>query len=163
LFKSITIKITALLLLIFSVYYCAVYTRIKYNPKDIIASNSYLLTRWGIEKKWEIIHSRYDMNFKAIETITPYLRSLGISRNDTVISIPDPSPNITLYLMDQKGFTDFGFNDLKEEERIIHFIKLGAKYLIINNDSLNNKSYIRPFIQNKIGSYKNVNVYQVAN
>jgi hypothetical protein len=98
-----------------------------------------------------------------METITPYLRSLGISRYDTVISIPDPSPNITLYLMDQKGFTDFGFNNLKKEERLSHFILLGAEYLIINNDSITNEGIIKPYIQNKIGSYQNVHIYKLDN
>jgi hypothetical protein len=163
LFKSIFIKIVTFLVLCFNIYYCAVITRIKYYPNDTIADNSYFVSRWGIDKTWRIYHKKYNDNFKAIETITPYLRSLGISRNDMVISIPDQSPNISLYLMDQKGFTDFGFNNLKGEIRFSHFIALGAKYLIVNNDSLNKLTYIKPFIHKKIGNYKNVYIYDVKN
>ena len=36
--------------------------------------------------------------YKDLEDITPYLRSLGIERTDKVISLPDGSFNISLYL-----------------------------------------------------------------
>ena len=92
--------------------------------------------------------------------MTPYLRSLGISRNDRVISINDRSPNITLSLMDQKGVTDFG-KSIEDAEKIHQEIKKGAKYLIINNPDYYKKDFIQPFITHKIGTYMNIDIFDL--
>jgi hypothetical protein len=83
-----------------------------------------------------------------------------------VISIPDPSNNITLYLMNQPGFTDYGFTWYKDEKRVKHFISLGAKYLVLNDTSLiqkENFKYLKDFTSNPLIKYKNVVVYDLQN
>lgn len=49
----------------------------------------------------------YHFNGEAISadyyTVEPYLRSIGISRKDIVVSVPDKTPNLTLYLLNQPG------------------------------------------------------------
>lgn len=98
---------------------------------------------------------------KAFETITPYIRSLGIERTDKVISIHDESINISLYLMDQKGWTSFGVN--LDSISITQKINTGAKYLFINDPSLYDKAFIHPFIKKKIGTYENIDIYDLYN
>jgi len=100
---------------------------------------------------------------EALETITPYLRSLGIKRNDLVISIPDHSINNSLILMDQKGFTDYGYVPTKgkPKERIEEFKAIGAKYLIVNDEKAVEDSEFLPYLENKIGEYKNVQIYRL--
>jgi hypothetical protein len=109
------------------------------------------------------MNERHLQHFQALETITPYLRSLGIERTDKVISIPDISFNITLYLMDQKGWTDYGDVNLNRSEKIAKKIKSGAEYLIINDSTIYKKDNIQPYIKNKIGSYKNIDIYDLRN
>lgn len=96
---------------------------------------------------------------KAFETITPYIRSLGIERTDKVISIPDESINISLYLMDQKGWTNFGVT--LDSISITQKINAGAKYLFINDSALYDKPFIHPFIKKKIGTYENIDIYDL--
>lgn len=85
------------------------------------------------------------------EQVTPWLRSIGIRREDRVISLPDNSPNSSLYLMDQKGWSDYAW--LTTEEEVYAKVRLGAKYLI-SYDSLSlHKPCYRPFKDSLLGVY----------
>jgi hypothetical protein len=64
--------------------------------------------------------------------------------------------------MDQKGWTDFGLVNLSPAEKIKDRILCGARYLIINNPELYKEEYLKPFIKNKIGSYKNIDIYDLS-
>jgi hypothetical protein len=100
--------------------------------------------------------------FKDFYTITPYLRSLGITRHDTVISIPDQSHH-TLYLMNQPGWTEcFGQN--RDSAGIARSVQHGAKYLMMaSHEDLDSRPYVRPFISDTIGQYNNVIVFKLRN
>jgi hypothetical protein len=135
------------------------------NRQKYFTSNEDFIVKHGIlkhneSKDW--YHHTYSKTYKALEEITPYLRELGIKRTDKVISIPDESPNKTLYLMDQKGFTDFVFNELEVTEKMERFIHLGAKYIIINDTSIFSKrAYLKKYTSDQIGEYKNVHIYKL--
>lgn len=102
-------------------------------------------------------NENYIGSMQAFEEISPYLRSIGIKKNDRVLSLSDNSINISLYLMNQKGWTNYGIridsNKVKEK------IDLGAKYLLIYNDTLYKETVIQPLIKNKIGRYKNIDIF----
>ncbi|MEI7595979.1 MAG: glycosyltransferase family 39 protein [Bacteroidota bacterium] len=154
-----SIKTLAVIALSMLIYHTAVINRMKYNAKDRIVKASIFIDKTTFDY-WDWYHWYYSYSFKALETVKPYLRSLGIKRSDKVISIPDPTPNISLYLMDQKGFTDFGYAE-KGEERIIKFKEMGAKYLIIFDPSLVNQEYLKPFLKNQIGTYDNISIFKL--
>lgn len=101
-----------------------------------------------------------DPYFKEYFTIKPYIRSLGIEKTDTVISIPDGTNCYTLYLMNQKGYNENNGRD-RDSLGIAESIRLGAKYLFINNDEYLKKDYVKPFLKNKIGQYGNVTIYKL--
>jgi len=113
-------------------------------------------------------------DIKDIYTITPYLRQIGITPNDTVISIPDRS-HVTLYLMNQKGWTqylDAKFNKGTEPMKrynsdsigIQESIDKGAKYLIINGiKELYTKPYFQSFCSHLSGYYGNVLIFDLRN
>jgi hypothetical protein len=63
-----------------------------------------------------------------------HLRSLGVARTDRIISVPDPSPNITLSLMDVRGFTDLYDDGLSGDERIAAYVLQGANVLVCNDE-----------------------------
>jgi len=95
----------------------------------------------------------------ALEDVTPFLRSLGISEQDTVICFPDSSPDISLYLINQKGWTQY--NVPVDSVVIREKIKMGVKYLIIYDPALYADKNLSPFLGNKIGQYKIVDVYKL--
>ncbi len=159
LYKSKELKIIVVLILLFSVWHSSVKTRLKYNYTENIPTQL-LLSEREIDL-WEWYHWDYEAKFKAYETITPYLRSLGINRDDIVVSIPDQSPNISLYLMDQKGFTSLYQDGKSIREQLDFFIDRNAEYLIINDTTLYQKEEFEGYRQNKRGSYKNIEIFKL--
>jgi hypothetical protein len=111
-------------------------------------------SRYG-SKGWQ--NENYIENVQSFEKIRPYLRSIGINRDDKVISLSDNSINISLYFMNQKGWTNYGIEG--DSEKITDKIKLGAKYLFIYNKEVYEDQYIMPFIRNKIGEFNNIDIY----
>lgn len=91
--------------------------------------------------------------------LEPYLRSLGIKQTDRVYSVPDASPNVTLYLMNNIGFTEFthgnnfGLDFFKNDKEV--------KYLIINDSSYLKRPDYQPYLKKQIGHYKGVNIYDL--
>ncbi len=151
------IKIVFALLLCFSAYNTAVAQRAKY-----FGCYSILLTQKQVEYfNW--YHWDYNNHFKALETVTPYLRSIGINREDRVFSTPDPSINISLYLMDQKGWTDFGHPEFGKDDKefMEYIINHGAKYLVINDSAKLKEEFLQPYIKTSIGKYNNVEIFDL--
>lgn len=106
-------------------------------------------------KGWQ--NENYIKNIQPFETISPYLRSIGIKKDDRVISLSDKSPDISLYFMNQKGWTNYNISG--DSARIKDEISLGAKYLIIYNKKAYEDQAIIPFIKDKTGEYKNIDIY----
>lgn len=100
-------------------------------------------------------------NISVLNQMGGYIESLGVRKNDKVISIPDPSPNHSLYLINRKGWTDlYGWTDSKEKiEKLIH---LGATHLIINDENvLKERPYLKEFTQQELGNKSGVFVYKL--
>jgi hypothetical protein len=107
---------------------------------------------------------------KDLYTITPYLRQIGITPQDTVISIPDMS-HVSLYLMNQKGWTEYTDTKFSKSEPVRYnqdsagisaSIRKGAKYLVLNGISeLYKKPYLLPFCTNLAGRYHNVLIFNL--
>lgn len=149
--------------IIISIYNTSVIQKAKYFRFDKKMNYSALLSQKQVDYL-EWFHWDYDNHYKALETITPYLRSIGIKRDDKVFSVPDKSINITLYLMNQKGWTEYGYNEYEETpEKFMEYIaQNGAKYLIINDENYLNQEYLKPYIKNKIGQYQNVQIFSFS-
>ncbi len=160
LFQNTIMKIIAALGVVVLLYMGAVYTRMKYYPRQDFVQKSILVNKDKIAQwiMWSDYCSKY---YKAFETITPYLRELGLKRNDLVYSIPDGTINVTLYLMDQKGFSDFYIGGIPEDQRMETVKSLGARYLIINDSALYRKPFLAPYLLHKIGTYKNVEIFDL--
>jgi hypothetical protein len=112
------------------------------------------------------IHNRYYdwwneyPQFKDFDNITPYLRSIGITRFDKVISIPDQSHH-TLYLMNQPGWTEC-YNLNRDSTSIQQSIDRGAGYLIIaSQEDLDSRPYLRSFTKDLSGKYGKVIIYKL--
>lgn len=159
LLKSIGLKCVFFIFLSYNIYYVKVKNEIKYERRKENWEYSFF-NRTNELEYWRWLHWYSETYLKAYENVTPYLRSLGISRTDRVISINDHSPNITLSLMDQKGITDFG-KSITDADRIYEEIKKGAKYLIINKPDYYEKEFIKPFLQHKMGSYMNIEIFDL--
>lgn len=150
-------KILFTVLLYYCIYNTSVLQKVKY-----FGESSTLLDRKQVEY-WKWYHWNYKLQHKAQESITPYLRSIGINRTDYVYSTPDYSPNISLSLMDQKGWTDFGQDEFgsTKDDFMKKIITLGAKYLIVNDSTKLKEDYLQPYIKKPIGKYKNIDIFDL--
>ena len=159
LLQSTGLKVVFFIFLCYNIYFAKVKNDIKYERRIEKWEYSFL-NRSNELEYWRWLHWYNETYIKAYESVTPYLRSLGIGRTDRVISINDHSPNISLSLMDQKGITDFG-KSITEASQINDEIKRGAKYLIINNPDYYQKEFIKPFLIHKIGTYMNIDIFDL--
>jgi len=116
----------------------------------------------AIKNKYSDWHYRYSMQYvNWCGDITPYLRNLGIERDDRVYFTPDPSINVSLYLMDQKGNTDYSVPGKTTKEKIEYLKTKGLKYVLIAKEEILNEEGIKESLYNKIGDYNGVQIFKV--
>lgn len=106
----------------------------------------------------------FKVKFHGLVDIEKVNRKFGIKPDDLIISMPDESNNISLYLMNQPGFTDYGFGDKSGKERIDFLISKGAKYLVISDTSIYRKNeyqYLNDFTNYQLFKHKNIDVFNL--
>jgi hypothetical protein len=98
--------------------------------------------------------------YKSVHEIEPYLTKIGVKKTDKLISLPDDTPNTTLYLMKRKGWTQ-AFQDNLDSISVSNKIKLGATYLVLVGDEPLSRTYLQPFIKTECGKYKDVRIFKL--
>lgn len=165
-FDSKWVKLGGIVLVSVLCYNAMVVNRLKYGSQNPLVINSPLLTQ-AKKDYWQWYHWDYGNSFTSLETIEPYLESIGIGKNDRVISIPDQSINISLFLMNRKGHTDFWYSmspktwGLDRPGRIRKCIEWGDRYLIINKKELLQDPELKPFLKDSIGSYGTATIFDL--
>jgi len=149
LLRSVWIKGLMALLLLFNIFYARGRAEERYGP----LVNDYSA-------------------YRDVYTLEPYLRELGLTWKDTVVSIPDRS-HATLYLMNQKGWTEYTDASFNRGEWIRYnndpaalqaSIKRGASYLIVNGLArLYEKPWLQAFCNHLKGNYRNVFIFDLKN
>ncbi len=105
-------------------------------------------------------NATYLNHLKAVGELEPVFKRLGIGANDKVISIPDKSINISLYLMNRRGFTNYN-SYFEKPGNYQKRIQQGAKYLIVNDTTILNDSLLQPFTKHLLITYQNVKIYDL--
>jgi hypothetical protein len=158
-FRSKAVKIMASLALVYLVYSAAVQTVVKYDIGKQWAKNSFILDKDQVSF-WEWYHWDYKQTLGDLETIEPVFEKAGIKPNDKVVSYPDGSINISLYLMNRDGYNDFG-RIIPRAEHIEKAKKWGAKYLIVNHWEVLNDTTLLPYFENKVGETEHVSIFKL--
>lgn len=138
------------------------------NWKGKLAISGVIISLWGyatyksgIEQNFRYFTDKYGVFNQDYYSVEPYLRSIGIQKDDIVVSVPDPSPNVTLYLMNQIGFTEcynsdnYNINYFAQNEK--------AKYLIVGDSSYFQNELYKPFClaEKKVGTYKSISIFKL--
>ncbi len=153
-------KITLLAGLVYLVFIGSVHVRHRYNVLDPIAHAGYDYISQHDKDVFGWYQFDYAKNQQALENITPYLRSLGIKREDVVMVLGDKSINISLYNMDQLGFTNYC--DRRDYPNQVELAKsFGAEYLFISEYKMNDFQEYLPYMNNEIGKFKNILIYKL--
>ncbi len=106
------------------------------------------------------MNDMYSRQFASLKEIEPYFGQIGLKPDDKVISLPDFTINGSLYSMNRKGYTQFG-SDFSKAEGFYSRIEDGAKFLVINDTTILHNPEIQPFINKKVGEYKNIRIYDL--
>ena len=94
--------------------------------------------------------------------IEPFLDSLGIDASKKVISASDRTINISLYLMNRKGWCRYGTN-MEDSAAVADRIKRGAKYLLYHKEiDFEKNSHWTHFIKEELGVHETVTVCKIG-
>ena len=94
--------------------------------------------------------------------IEPFLDSLGIDASKKVISASDRTINISLYLMNRKGWCRYGTN-MEDSAAVADRIKRGAEYLLYHKEiDFEKNSHWTHFIKEELGVHENVTVCKIG-
>ncbi|NLB25935.1 MAG: glycosyltransferase family 39 protein [Bacteroidales bacterium] len=140
----------------------------RYFKSPLIYFAGIIFFSWNVITCKERISIRYDswMNdmyskqFAVLKEVEPFFESIGLKQDDKVISLPDFTINGSLYFMNRKGYTQFG-SDFSKAEGFYDRIEDGAKFLVINDTTILRNPEIQPFVNKKVGEYKNIWVYDL--
>jgi hypothetical protein len=139
--KSIWAKLVFSAFLIYNVWYCEKEINQRYNG-------------------WK--NDFYKKSYQGLIDLKPELRKIGITRLDTVIVMGDETINGSLYLLDQKGWTNYGgFLNNKDSIMIERAIKSGAKYMILLDSGWVQKDFVKPFLYHQILQKDEYKVFQL--
>jgi hypothetical protein len=100
--------------------------------------------------------------FADIREAASYIDDLGIDPDDKIISIPDRTPDYTLYLLNRKGWTLYG-DQAVDSLSLAKRIEGGAKFLFVTNYSqtVQERPYIKPFLNQPIGELNGLRIYRI--
>ncbi len=89
-----------------------------------------------------------------------FLQQNGVDKNDQIISLPDKSPNRTLYFLNRPGYT-FLYHKHSVEATIRNYKERGAEYLLISDTSLISKPSYKPFTEDTVGEFHGLYLFKL--
>lgn len=90
----------------------------------------------------------------ASKEIQSFLIEHRVDESKSILSLPDDSPNKTLFLLKRKGYT--AYNDYK---KILKEKK--ADYLLLSDKNAETRKEIQPYLADSIADYKGVTLYKL--
>lgn len=89
------------------------------------------------------------------------LENYGISKDDLAVVPHDPSPNITLYAINMKGWSKL--NDVHKPEVLAEKIEMGAKWMIVSDERFYNDPIVEKYKGNLTVDFKGIKIYRLTN
>lgn len=137
------------------VFRILLFVLLVYNVK-VCAQNIY--NRYHVE--WMNQHIEQT---NTLAEMSPYLSSIGVDPSDKVLVLGDRSINISLYLIDRRGYTNFGLGKVISADKMKALETSGVQYMIVLDTTELHQSWLQPYIKDKIGQYKKVAIYKLDN
>lgn len=134
--------------------YIQVYRKQLMAALMVITASSFFYAQVTINTRYA--HKAGEIiNPEQLEGMEAYLRSIGISRTDRVVSLYDESPNISLYFLNVKGVT-FNPRSIKDST-VVRSQSKDMDYLITNGNSVD-LQYLRS--TTKMGEKNGFTIYK---
>ncbi len=153
------VKVISGLCILWGIFYASSNISLRLFPKE---NRLYLTTGSQPEVDlYKYTNWHYQLNIKALESIEPFLEGIGVAKDDLVITQPDPSFCINLYLMNRRGWSAMGV-DANTSEGMWKRIYRGAKFLVVTDENVAaEKPFLAEFMTHEIGTYQNVVVFDL--
>ena len=153
-------KISIVVVTALSVSSCAVKNRYVKSPLKELNVVERLVLKGEEVGFWSWFHDDYNAKFRAFETIKPFMRELGVERDDLVFSIQDSSPNVSLYLKDVKGYTSLYQHGKSYDEQIQWMVERGVEYLVTVDEKVMNEMS-KGLVGEHLGCWQNIDVWRI--
>jgi hypothetical protein len=112
---------------------------------------------------WGWWNTGYLQKYEPLRELKPMLRDAGVNREDTIIAMGDEIPNSTLYLLDVKGWSNYGGHiSTSDSTGLAHLIQKGAKYMVFLDTIWLNKDFVRPFTHDLLLEHKSIKVFDLT-
>ena len=89
-----------------------------------------------------------------------FLTGIGVGPGEKVISLPDDSPNASLYLINRKGWSGYNVQHLPGD--MAFYVEKGARFLLIHDTTLLRKPDLQPWLGDPAGHFRDVHVYRLS-
>ena len=156
LFRKKIFKGVFLVFFLYNFMYCGQMMRLR----TVDRSDEYsLIGNIELIKKLRWSNWQGEIAYLPFEEMRGYIRTIGIEADDKIISLPDHSFNISLYLLNQRGWTNFSKYSSSGEVQAL--IDKGAKYLFIANEKTLAQPFLMPFTQHQIGTFKGIKIFSL--
>ncbi len=111
------------------------------------------------------VNFKWDDNHETYYDIDKYLRKMGISEEEKIISLGEYSSGISLYFMQNRGWNGYDWTpvkviDIVDDTLIDNYVSKGAKYVVIKKDALEKYNWLLPRLE-PVGTFKEVNIYKI--
>lgn len=144
-------------------YYRVIAVKIDVKGSYAVATGLWLLVGLSIYHNYEVQYKRNTdpedtYKKRSMFELQPCLRQMGISAQDTIISIPDITPNVTLVAFGNPGYTSF-FGD--DGITLSHFKGHGARYLLVNDSTYLSNKLFTPYMTKPMGKCGDVYIFDL--
>lgn len=102
-------------------------------------------------------YNKLDNNLTQIE---PWLNKNGITKEVPVLSVFDPSPNVSLYYMNRKGLSNI-YNQELSEEFIQHAKSIGIKHVLVHSEGLRTERERELYCRDTVSSIGNIHLFKL--
>lgn len=120
---------------------------------------SYNYSRMRIERRSPMSFGA-DINEEIFE-ITGRLQQFGIPANAEIISIPDKTPNGSLYYLQRKGHTNWANYPIEYTYQTVNYaVKHGISYMVISHPAYYRFAQSSWYSTVEVGHYKNIRMYK---
>lgn len=101
----------------------------------------------------KLVHSLYNQVL-ASDEMQSFLLENGVDSSKSILSLPDDSPNKTLFFLKRKGYSEFNnYNKVLKENK--------ADYLLLNQSVAPYFKDIAPYLSDSLVTYKGFVLYQL--
>ncbi len=102
----------------------------------------------------------YNKTDRTLIDVDAWLTKNGVDKSTPVLSVFDPSPNVSLYFMNRKGLTNL-YQHKVDSAYINKAKKMGIKYLLVHSEGFGLEKNKKLYCQDTLASYGNIHLFEL--